>query len=244
MSRAILALLTLIATASSSLAQCPGPGIAPEDEDVAPVDSTMPPAPLQVNPPTQQLRVYDRIIYVLDVSGSMTGGPLQEAISVTRVFASDEFLATVITFDDDYVEWGGVDEECSHAEDEPHNNRCLPAGWARLPVHQNQLDSHVENVEKGGGTVPGPALARAVEIATDQTLIVFVSDGKFANIRDETTQALSAALLARREADGDLPQILVWSTQRTDDPPETLVELAGIGGAGLWRADVARAGPW
>jgi len=51
-----------------------------------------------------------------------------------------------------------------------------------------------------------------------------VSDGEFD--KDDATQALSAALLERREDDGRLPQILVWSTGKTDEPPETLVELA------------------
>ena len=199
--------------------------------------------PLQVKAPTQPLRRYDRVVYVLDVSCSMSGKPLREAISVTDVFASDGFLSTVITFDHRMTQWGGANEDCNHEPEEEHSSRCLPEGWARFPKHRYQFRSHIKNLgAKGGGTEPGPALAEAVKTAPVGALIVFVSDGQFN--KDKAVGALHMAMLARAAAKLAPVQILVWSTTKHETQKETLVEIAKIGGGGLWRADDRLTGPW
>jgi hypothetical protein len=200
----------------------------PEKEEIKP-----PPMPVQMKKPTQKLKQYDRIVYVLDVSCSMMGKELDEAISVTDVFASDGFLAAVYTFDTKFVKWGGAIEDCEHRKVEPHGNKCLPEGWARMPTHRDQLRSHLSNIQKGGGqTIPGPALSAAITTAPNGALIVFVSDGQFNH--EETTKAVKEAIQWREKKKLAPVQVLVWSTD--EELQETLVEIASIGGGGLWRA--------
>lgn len=240
--RQLVTLLVLIIASTTAFADPPDPpGTTPpaqlpvEADDPPEEEIKPPPMPVEVKKPTQKLRQYDRIVYVLDVSCSMMGKELDEAISVTDVFASDGFLAAVYTFDTDFVKWGGAVEDCKHKKVEPHGSKCLPEGWARMPTHRDQLRSHLSNIQKGGGqTIPGPPLSAAIMTAPNGALIVFVSDGQFN--QEETTKAVKEAIQWRKKKKLAPVQVLVWSTDQEVPAQETLVEIASIGGGGLWRA--------
>jgi hypothetical protein len=228
--------------------------IAPETEHESeePQVEIPPPMPLQVHPPSQQMQPYDRIMYVLDVSGSMTG-ILAEAIRVTGVFASDSFKVAVVTFNDDHQRWAGVEVKCKHKEKEPHTKLCLEKGWAWMPTHNEQLVSHLGSFSGNGSTDPTSALDHAYKNVPENTLIVFISDGEFSHEDGETDEgekiagplsAVRAAKAWRRNRKLAPVQMLVWAPSEADSKRESLVELAKLGGGGLWRPDTRTSGPW
>jgi len=230
-------------------AQSIGPNQNDED-DVAHVESRMLPAPLplEVNGPTQRAQPFDRIMYVLDVSGSMCG-ELASAIRVTGTFGSDDSRVAVVTFNDTHARWGGVQAPHHHLKTEPHGTSCLDPGWAFMPLHNQELMSHLSSFSGSGLTNPTSALDYAYKNVPDGTLIVFISDGGFSHRdgEDGTMGPLSAirAGQAWRRAQKLAPiQTLVWATSEVDSRCESLVELAKLGGGGLWRADTRRSGPW
>jgi hypothetical protein len=235
--------LLLIVLVANQVGAAP-PGDGNQDDAIAPVASPTRnvPLPLQVAAPTQAALPFDRVVYVLDTSGSMYGA-LDDAIAVTGVFASDGFKASVFTFDTSFVRWSGVQVPCDHLESEDCGGACLPEeGWCWLPSHQQELYSYLDGLLADGGTSPGPAIEHAVKTAPSGALVVFVSDGLFEG--QSVAQAAEDAMNWRQQQKLAPVRILVWSTGKTSDVQESLVELAKVGGAGLWRADVRMSGPW
>jgi len=234
--------LLLLVLVANQVGAAP-PGDEAQDE-IAPIASPtrIIPLPLQVVAPTQAALPFDRVIYVLDTSGSMLE-ELEGAIAVTGVFASDGFKAAAITFDTAFKRWSGVKLPCTHSKDEECNNNCLSEdGWCWLPAHQDELMGYLDSFKADGGTSPGPAIEYAIRIAPAGSLIVFISDGIFEG--DSVVHAAQDSMDWRLKQMLSPVRILVWSTDKTSDVQESLIELAKIGGAGLWRADVHVSGPW
>lgn len=209
--------------------------------------------PLQVRAPTQAALPYDRIMYVLDVSGSMKT-QLEEAIRVTGTFASDSYKVSVVTFNETHECWEGVREPCRHPEDEACGENCLESGWAWMPIHHPELMAHLGSFKGNGGTNPTSALDYAFKHAPARTLIVFISDGDFCVERqnDEQEQeapragplaAVRAAQAWRRQQNLAPVQMLVWAPNEVDSQRESLVSLAALGGGGLWRPATTQNGP-
>ena len=248
MKRAYLALLFALVATQSFAQQIP-PLPLPDPKAIAPVESRMVPAPmpLEVQRATQRAVPFDRIMYVVDVSGSMRG-QLEEAIRVTGTFGSDDSRVAVVTFNDTHARWGGVSTPCRHLPVEPHGRSCLEAGWAFMPAHNQELMTHLGSFSGNGGTNPTSALDYAFKNAPEGTLIVFVSDGVFGHQDNGLVAgpltAVRAAQTWRRTQKLAPVQMLVWATSEADSKRESLVELAKLGGSGLWRADARRTGPW
>lgn len=251
MKRIYLALL-LASLAVKTSAQ-PTPELPVDDTEIAaPVTPPTPtPMPLQVQAPTQPLRVYDRVLYVLDVSGSMKE-ELADAIAVTDIFCSDEFKVAVVTFSSTHARWGGVYVPCRHPKEECDED-CLDPGWAWMPAHRTEMLRYLDSFTGSGGTNPTSALNHAIRNAPTHTLIVFISDGDFPHENSKNAAGediagplsiVRTAQLWRRHQNFAPVQILVWSTSEADSQRESLVELARLGGGGLWRADTHRSGPW
>ena len=250
MVRSVLVLTVMFATAPVFGQGLPPIPFPPPQGDVAPVTSpapTPPPLPLQVLAPTQRAVPFDRVMYVLDVSGSMRGS-LAEAIRVTGVFASDDMKVSVVTFHDSHQRWDGVRESCEtkHMRDEPHGRHCLEPGWCFIPKHNEELMSHLGSFGGTGGTDPTSALEYAYKNAPAGTLIVLVSDGQDmgAPIMTTASNAIRQAKAWRAARKMDPVQMLVWATSEEDSKRESLRILAELGGGGLWRADSRRSGPW
>jgi len=190
-------------------------------------------------------------MYVLDVSCSMSS-ELAKAIAVTDVFCSDGFKATAVTFTETHQRWAGVKEPHRHLPTEPHGRNCLEDGWAWMPAHRTELLTHLRNISASGGTDPTSALNYAIKNAPVGTLIVFISDGMFSHTDGEVDgqrvpgpqTAIRAAQTWRRKQKLAPVQMLVWATSEADSQRESLVELAKLGGGGLWRADSRKSGPW
>lgn len=235
-------------------------GAVPDDnpEAVAPdAPTTPPPMPLQVMAPTQKALPFDRVMYVLDVSCSMTD-KLADAIRVTDTFSSDGFKATAVTFTTHYERWSGVPYPCQHAKDEACGRNCLEPGWAWMPLHRRELFQHLLRYAATGTTAPTEALLYAIKNAPEGTLIVFISDGEFAYEDPESVivpmlpgpnqmgpiSAMRSAMAWRQKQKLAPVEILVWATSEDDSKRGSLIEMAKVGGGGLWRADTRRSGPW
>lgn len=192
------------------------------------------PTPFLVVPPTQEVAPFNRVIYVLDVSGSMQD-VLPEAIRAVDVFMTDDFQAAVVTFNVNFERWEGVSEPCQHDADTECGRRCLPAGWCRLPLHRPELMGYLRSLVGKGDTKPAGAVEYAIRQAPADCLVVFISDGNYTSWM--VRQAAERGMRARKEL-GQVPtQILVWSTDSNATPRQPLVDLARIGGGGLWRAE-------
>ena len=244
MKRANLVFLVALFTTQSFAQQIPDTpeNIAPDEPGMAPA-----PMPLEVQHATMATMPYDRIMYVVDVSGSMSGR-LAEAIQVTSAFGSDDLRVAVVTFNEDHARWEGVKTPCRHPEDEPHDRWCLEVGWAFMPTHNQELMAHLQSFSGSGLTNPTSALEYAFKNAPEGTLIVFISDGVF-NRQDSGLIAGPLSIVRMAQAwrlNQELApvQMLVWATSEADSQRESLVELAKLGGGGLWRADSTRSGPW
>jgi hypothetical protein len=248
MRRFYLVILVMALTTQAFAQQVPSP--QPED-DIAPVESPLSPMPLQVQPPTQRILPYDRVMYVLDVSCSMSK-KLAEAITVTDAFVSDGFKAAVVTFSDTHSRWGGVRVPCKHPEGARHSAICVEEGWSLMPTHRTELFQHLRTFSGTGGTSPTSALDYAIKNVPSGTLIVFISDGDFTHLDEESEEGAVAGPLStvrsaiawRRNRKLAPVQMLVWATSKADSQRESLTELAKLGGSGLWRADTRTSGPW
>jgi len=242
--RRLAIIFLLVFSAQQSFAQqIQGPKPV-EDQIIEPEEPPTAPLPLQVQEPTQHVVPFDRVMYVLDVSGSMRN-KLADAIIVTDTFCSDGFKAAVVTFTDYYARWEGVPEEHSHAEDEACGPNCLEPGWIWLPAHRAELFSYLRSFIGAGSTDPTSALDYAYKNAPAGTLIVFISDGDFPlMLENGPRSAIRSAQAWRVEHDLAPVQMLVWATSEADSHRESLMELARLGGGGLWRADEHLTGPW
>jgi Mg-chelatase subunit ChlD len=208
-------------------------------DSVAPVDSPIMPAvsPIQVVAPTQETQPFSRVMYILDVSGSMRG-ELPEAIRAVDIFMTDGFQAAVVTFNETHARWTGVNEPCRHGPERKCDQKCLPPGWCWMPKHRIELFQHLSSFAGSGNTMPQSAIEYAYQKAPSECLIVFISDGGF-----DTEAAVKAARdgAAWRAAQQLEPTpLLVWSTVYNAGEMSSLVELARVGGAGLWRAETPR----
>lgn len=204
-------------------------------EDTAPVMSrSVVPVPVQVLPPSEEIAQFSKVMYVLDVSGSMKS-ILPLAIRATDVFTSDGFQAAVITFTNSHARWGGVDEPCKHPPDERCGHNCLPAGWCWMPKHRDVLLGYLSSFPGHGNTDPSSAITAAYRDAPDNCLIVFISDGAF-NGAGPATAATEGAEARKKEGKPPV-QMLVWGTDIDACGKDSLVHLAKIGRGGLWRAE-------
>jgi Mg-chelatase subunit ChlD len=179
------------------------------------------------------LAPFSKVIYVLDVSGSMRG-ELAEAIRTIDVFMTDDFGAAAVTFNAEHARWKGVENHHGHDATAPCNNRCSPAGWCRMPEHRLELLAHLNSFIGDGDTQPASAVAYAIRNAPAECLIVFISDGGF--VGAPVVDAAKAGIAWRKEQEMAPVQLLVWSTKKDADKQTSLVDLAKIGGGGLWRA--------
>jgi len=241
MTRIWIALLLVGLTQHAVAQQVTGPQA---DDGVADIESVVAPMPLQVQAPTQQPVPFDRVMYVLDVSGSMRSA-LPDAIAVTDTFCNDGFKAAVVTFNSSHAVWEGIPEPCRHPADVECGRNCLEAGWSWMPTHRQQMLQHLQSFTGTGGTDPTSALDYAIKNAPAGTLIVFISDGDFNHNQENGPISAVRTAQAWRLAQKLAPvQMLVWATSEVDSQRESLVELARLGGSGLWRADTRRSGPW
>ncbi len=203
-----------------------------------------PPMPLQVVRPHRNFVARNRIVFVLDVSGSMLiGDRLQKAVDACMLFSSDEMQVAVITFNSTTARWAGVKDPCKHPKAAKCGRKCLPPAWARLPKHYPEVSSWVRSFKGSGGTQPVPALETALRMRRSGLMIVFVSDGDFTHNQNLCASAVKRMRKWRRKKKLDWVPILVWGVGENAKNQESLKRLAKVGGGGFY-VHGKRNGPW
>lgn len=122
-----------------------------------------PPAALvPVVNPTQ--RFTKRQVYVMDVSGSMSGKPFDKALTALAAVAAqptDDMEISVIAFESQVARW--------------------PRGWVQLPDAEavDAATAWLSEQGSGGNTFVVPALEAALKEKRTELTVVLVTDGIF-----------------------------------------------------------------
>lgn len=190
------------------------------------------PMPLQVIRPHRKFVPRNRIVFVLDVSGSMSGNRIKKAVDACLVFSSDELQVAVITFNSSTLRWAGVKDPCRHPKAAKCGKKCLPPAWARLPMHYPEVSNWIGSFKGGGGTQPVPALRAALSLRRPGFMIVFISDGEFSP--NLCSRAVKKMRKWRRKKKLDWVPILVWGIGWRAKNQESLKRLAKVGGGGFY----------
>lgn len=174
-------------------------------------------------------RLSKRILFVVDVSGSMQGDKFAAACAaVNGAFQQpvDELEIAVLAFNDTTTRWKGIPE----AGENP-----VPEGWAALPSQDAVEDASRFLAEVGadGDTLVIPALREALEEARSELSIVLVTDGIFQReTGDEVLTALQEGQAQRQER-GQGPALLM--VYGVGSESEVLSRLAREGKGGYMR---------
>jgi Mg-chelatase subunit ChlD len=256
MARILLPLVLLGALAGAAEGQQikgsakPGRGhtIQPQQQDlpVAPARRARRPkripAPLEVIPPKRGFRVTNRVLFVVDVSGSMQG-QLQEAVENVLLIVqtpTDDLQVGLITFNHQAIRWKGKETPCKHAG--KHSAKCVRPGWARVPDHYRAFLSYLTAFSAGGMTVPAHALAWALADPEELLTIVLVTDGDFS--AKATVKSIASGQAWRRKHKMAPAQIMVWGVGPDAKQNKALRELVSKTRGGLWVHGGHRSGPW
>ncbi len=140
-----------------------------------------------------QSRLTPRVLFVVDVSGSMKGPEFTRALGAVRTIAGqpvDQLEFGVIAFNDGVHRWSGI------AGDD------LPPGWAVAPSQDavQQAEDWLGNLGAQGDTLVVPAIASALAEQRDKLSVVLVTDGGFYR---ETQNAVVTALRTGQKARAD-----------------------------------------
>lgn len=127
-------------------------------------------------------RVSKRILFVVDVSGSMYGRSFSRAVSSVRTLAAqptDELQVGVIAFADNAVRWSPTKK----------------TKWAKLPDKKavQAIAGFLYHNGPGGGTNVVPALKLALSEPKTQLTVVLVTDGIFAEDDADVLKAVEKA---------------------------------------------------
>lgn len=137
----------------------------------------------QIVAPTRPLG--NRVLFVLDCSGSMSGGSFRRAMAETRAIAgqpTDDLEVSVITFADQVESY--------------------PGGWVKLPDAEALEELHTwisGQLVPTGNTRVIPALERALRVQRRALTVVLVTDGMFAEVDSAVLEAIKAAQAARKQ---------------------------------------------
>lgn len=154
-----------------------------------------------------QARLTKRIMFVVDVSGSMRGDKLGAACAaVTGALQQpvDEMEIAVIAFNDQPRRWPGIPED---------GERRVPAGWAALPSQDavREAEKFLAGLGAEGNTLVVPALQAALAEERKELSLVLVSDGIFQQeSEDEVADALEAGQKKREERELGRAVLLVY----------------------------------
>lgn len=196
------------------------PEVEPEELLPEPVSLNM------VIEPTDRLT--SKILFVIDVSGSMKGEPLGQALGMVAEIMEqplDDLEIGVITFADATNRWPGY----RGPKDED-----LPNGWGRLPSAKTLGSAKAWMRSRGasGGTEPLGAIALAINENRNDLSVVLVTDGGFT-----ATTALAAfrgAIKARQAAGLGKVVFMVLGVGAATPTLSHLLDMAREGGGGYF----------
>lgn len=144
----------------------------------------------------QQSQLTNRLLLVVDVSGSMRGAAIrraQDAVLTAVSRETDDLHFGVITFGGtSLARWEGIPEEG------------VPEGWAALPsaIAVEQAYQFVTSFAGSGDTPVLPALCAALQERTGKLSIALLSDGCFPVLPVGPAMSTVAQLQESRRLDG------------------------------------------
>lgn len=176
-----------------------------------------------------QARLTNRVLFVLDVSGSMRGRCLEAAMRFVRgglELPSDDLQVGILAFSDSTRRWEGVPE--------PDGARPVEPGWAALPSLDalSSAQAFLDGFNGAGGTLLAPALREALADPQDSLSVVLVTDGVFGDRLDQVVAAIEEGQ-AERERRGLARAVVV--AYGVGGPSEALRAAGEVGGGGAYR---------
>ena len=186
---------------------------------------------VEVVPP--EVPLSNRVLFLVDVSGSMSGFKFDRACSAVLEISSqptDDMQFALLAFDDVTRRWPGFKDEEGSEE--------LPWGWATLPSEEalERSTRWLSTQTPQGGTRLIQALKSAMAEDRERLSIVLVSDGMF---YQETTQEILDAVercQQEREARGaGRAVLLVYGV--SGGGSHVLEQLGKHGRGGFFRED-------
>lgn len=182
-----------------------------------------------------EARLTNRILLVLDVSGSMAGPKLDRAIAAALQVArqgGDELEVAAVAFAGGCARWPAPAQEGSDA----------PPLWVQCP--DEQALAHLlawlrTPLLADSSTHLAPALERALAEPRDKLSIVIVSDGELHDA-PKALEVLKAGQ-ERREKEGLGAAVVACWTIGAEAP--ALNELAREGKGGCWREELPESAP-
>jgi len=163
----------------------------------------------------------DRVLFLVDSSGSMHRGKLDRAIrGVMEIAAAptDQLEIALYRFASDYSRWPGDGE-----------------GWAELPSATAVGDAcaYAGAAGPSGGTCAIGPLVAALREPRDRLSIVLVSDGDFSDFPPVLLQILGEGQRWREENGFGRAVIAVWGI----GPENTILRAIAKAGGGGYMAD-------
>ncbi len=190
---------------------------------------------ITVVPPTTRLT--KRIVFLVDVSGSMAGLKFDRACGAVLEIAGqpvDEMEMAVFAFDNTPTRWPGIPEP----RDLEQGIKGIPKGWAALPsqVAMNKSSRWLSGISPDGGTLVIPALLAALAEERKELSIVLITDGQFYQERTDTILAAVETAQRAREAKG-LGRAVILAYGVAGEST-ALQKLAEVGGGGFYKRSV------
>lgn len=186
-----------------------------------------------------QARLTKRIMFIVDVSGSMRGDKFGAACkAVVGAFEQpvDELEIAVLAFNDEPRRWPGIPEE-------GEGGRRIPEGWAALPSREavEKAERFLSETGADGDTLVIPALTRALAEERRELSLVLVTDGIFQReSADEVLAAFEAGQKAREER--ELGRVVLLAYGVGGEAP-VLRSLGAAGRGGYIREPLVRVPP-
>jgi len=244
----LVALLLVVGAAHGQDKPAPRPRVFPE----------------QIMKAARGFRVTDRVLFVIDVSGSMDNDKLREGIdSALLILRSpvDDFRVAAIAFTSTYSRWRG-DPYCVSRNSQrssrhgvqglarkgplltrrPCSKNCVPYGWASIPRSYKKALAWLESLSGAGTTDPTAALEAALKTATRWLTVVLITDGEFNPSRP--LKAIKAGQAWRKQKKLMPAPIMVWGVGSNARYSESLKKIAKLGRGGFWVHGKERAGPF
>lgn len=176
-----------------------------------------------------QARLTPRVLFVVDVSGSMKGPEFTRALTAVRSIAAqpvDQLEFAVLAFNDGVYRWEG------------HPDADAPPKWACAPSEDAVRAAEDWLSEQGaeGDTLVIPALAAALAEERDTLSVVLVTDGGFyRETQTAVLEALTSGQKARVDRGLDEAVVVVYGVGSRTRP--VLEELGKVGKGGYWQEE-------
>jgi len=207
---------------------------------VAPALAQERPMPLEIVRPVKNFRMSDKILFVVDSSGSMAMHlklAMQSVLLITRT-PMDGFQVGLINFAGGPVRWKGK-PKCMHKKRLKHSAKCVLPGWAEMPTEHKAFEKYLQGSIISGMTRADLAVRLAMKERVQDVTIVLVTDGEFDH--GHLIKEIEKGRAYRKKHKLGTVYIMIWGV---GSQAKDLKDVAKVGGGGLWIHGKKRSGPW